>query len=235
MMATGLFVAYHLLRVDLRRRHMQASALTMIVAIAIAGLVYSRMYHALLNLSSYLKDPVQFFSPFGHTFYGAVIGGVLAVIGLAMYYRIPPLSMLDAIAPEAAIGYGIGRIGCFLAGDGDYGIATSLPWGMSFPHGVVPTAVRVHPTPLYEFAAAVLLTVYLWRLGREQLTPSGYVFGQYLIWSGLARFLVEFIRRNDKVFWGLTNAQIIALLSTLSGMLLVTVRSLQSRRGAVNS
>jgi phosphatidylglycerol:prolipoprotein diacylglycerol transferase len=83
--------------------------------------------------------------------------------------RIPLLEMFDAGSPAAALGYGIGRIGCFLSGDGDYGIPTSLPWGMSFPNGLVPTTERVHPTPLYELIAACAIAWWLWRLGAQQI------------------------------------------------------------------
>src|SRR5439155_8223391 len=114
--------------------------------------------------------------------------------------------MFDVVAPAAALGYAIGRIGCLISGDGDYGIPTSLPWGMSFPHGLVPTTQRVHPTPVYEFLAGLLITYVLWRLGTKALggtAPSGSVLAAFLVLSGLARFLVEFIRINPRVFFGM--------------------------------
>ncbi len=75
--------------------------------------------------------------------------------------------MLDLAAPAVSVGYGVGRIGCLVSGDGDYGIPTSLPWGMSFPHGLVPTTQRVHPTPIYELLVALLIAGYLWRRGAQ--------------------------------------------------------------------
>jgi phosphatidylglycerol:prolipoprotein diacylglycerol transferase len=130
------------------------------------------------------------------------------------------LRTLDLAAPAAAIGYGIGRIGCFLSGDGCYGIPTNLPWGMSFPHGIVPTFQRVHPTPLYELGAALLIGAWLWMRGRKQ-RPVGTILGEYLVLTGTARFLVEFIRRNPKVLWGLSNAQLASAGSVIAGALLL--------------
>ncbi len=128
--------------------------------------------------------------------------------------------MLDLAAPAAAVGYGVGRIGCLVSGDGDYGIPTRLPWGMSFPHGLVPTTQRVHPTPIYEFLVALLIGLYLWRRGARSL-PLGQVTGEYLVISGVARFLVEFIRINPRILWGMTNAQLASLGSIAAGIVLI--------------
>jgi phosphatidylglycerol:prolipoprotein diacylglycerol transferase len=116
--------------------------------------------------------------------------------------------MLDMCATALALGYAIGRIGCQVSGDGDYGIRSSLPWAMGYPHGTVPTpaGVRVQPTPIYETVAMCLLAYALWRL-RDRLRP-GVVFALYLLFSGLERFLVEFIRRNKEVIVGLTAPQL---------------------------
>ena len=134
------------------------------------------------------------------------------------------LMMLDVASPAAALGYGIGRIGCLISGDGDYGIPTSLPWGMSFPNGLVPTTQRVHPTPIYELLAALLIAHILWRIGPRILRrerPDGRVFACYLMLSGLARFLVEFIRLNPKLFLELSNAQIASVLCFVGGGILL--------------
>jgi phosphatidylglycerol:prolipoprotein diacylglycerol transferase len=133
--------------------------------------------------------------------------------------------MMDAGSPAAALGYGIGRIGCFLSGDGDYGVPTSLPWGMSFPNGLVPTTDRVHPTPIYELIAACVIAWVLWRIGAKQITAAakasaGIVFAAYLVLTGIARFLVEFIRINPRSFFGLTNAQAASLASIAAGIIL---------------
>ena len=140
--------------------------------------------------------------------------------------RLPLLSFLDACSPAASFGYAIGRIGCFLSGDGDYGRPTSLPWGMSFPNGVVPTTERVHPAPLYEFLIWCALGAYLWRLGakaQKQPRANGKVFAAYLVLTGVARFLVEIIRINPPVIFGLSNAQVVSLLSILAGIVMLAL------------
>ena len=125
--------------------------------------------------------------------------------------------MLDLCATVLALGYGIGRIGCQVSGDGDYGIRSSLPWAMGYPHGTVPTppGVRVQPTPIYETVAMCLLAYFLWQL-RDRVRP-GVIFALYLLFSGLERFLVEFIRRNKEVLAGLTGPQLESLLAVAAG------------------
>ena len=128
--------------------------------------------------------------------------------------------MLDLAAPAVSVGYGVGRLGCLISGDGDYGIPTRLPWGMSFPNGLVPTTQRVHPTPIYELIAGLLIGYYLWRRGAKQ-SPLGQITGEYLVLSGIARFLVEFIRINPRIYWGMSNAQVASLGSIVAGILLM--------------
>ena len=130
--------------------------------------------------------------------------------------------MLDLAAPAVSVGYGVGRLGCLISGDGDYGIPTRLPWGMSFPNGLVPTTQRVHPTPIYELLVALLIAAYLWRRGAKSgRLPVGQLTGEYLVLSGVARFLVEFIRINPRIYWGMSNAQVASLGSIVAGLLLV--------------
>ena len=104
-------------------------------------------------------------------------------------------SLLDLCAAPLALGYAVGRIGCQLSGDGDYGIPWHGPWSMSYPHGTVPTTQQVHPTPVYETIAMGLVALLLWRW-RNRFKP-GILFALYLVLSGTERFLVEFIRRNN--------------------------------------
>ncbi len=148
--------------------------------------------------------------------------GITALIFQGWRAKIGALRTLDLASPAAAVGYGIGRIGCFLSGDGCYGIETKLPWGMSFPHGIEPTPpfVRVHPTPLYELVAGLAIGTWLWVRGGKH-RPVGSILGEYLILSGAARFLVEFIRRNPKILWGLSHAQLASAGSVVVGIVLI--------------
>ena len=118
-------------------------------------------------------------------------------------------------APALAIGYAVGRLGCQLAGDGDYGIPSDLPWAMAYPDGTVPTTVPVHPTPLYEFLAMGLVTWWLWRR-RDRVRPYS-LFALWALLSGIERFLIEFIRRNDDVVGVFSTAQFVSLLLIAGG------------------
>ena len=112
--------------------------------------------------------------------------------------RVGALRMLDLAAPAAAMGYGVGRIGCLTSGDGDYGIKTTLPWGVHMAkNALVPTPDLVQPTPVYELLFSLVLFWLLWRLGKRSL-PVGWMTGVYLALSGLGRFLVEFVRINPE-------------------------------------
>src|SRR5207302_9637310 len=207
MVATGLICAFFVIRADLRRRGYGVEAENLIGTTGLAGLVGARLYHLLESPSEFFAHPLPLlFSTMGFAWFGAVIGGLVALVLLARHYQMKILLMLDIASPAAAIGYGIGRIGCLISGDGDYGVPTSLPWGMSFPNGLVPTTERVHPTPIYEFLGALVIAHFLWRVwkapapaGKRSAAtakPAGRVFAWYLIATGIARFLVEFIRIN---------------------------------------
>lgn len=225
MVATGLICAFFVIRADLRRRGYVAEAENIIGTTGLAGLVGARLYHLLESPREFFAHPLPLlFSTTGFAWFGAVIGGFVALVLLARHYQMKILLLLDIASPAAAIGYGIGRIGCLISGDGDYGVPTSLPWGMSFPNGLVPTTERVHPTPIYEFLAAMLIGYVLWRIGARAIggmRRAGGVFAFYLILTGVARFLVELIRINPHSFFGLTNAQTASLASILAGVFLV--------------
>jgi len=155
----------------------------------------------------------------GFAWYGGLVAGILTLMWQGREAGTGTLGMLDLAAPSAAMGYGVGRIGCLVSGDGDYGKPTTLPWGMSFPHGLVPTLDRVHPTPIYEFLGAMAIAAILWWFaGKRGGRRLGEVTALYLMLSGVARFLVEFIRINPPIFHGLTNAQLASIGSVLFGI-----------------
>jgi phosphatidylglycerol:prolipoprotein diacylglycerol transferase len=149
--------------------------------------------------------------------------------------RVGPVRMLDLAAPAAALGYGIGRIGCLLSGDGDYGINTTLPWGVHMAKNALvppkPPNALVQPTPVYELLYAIVIFWILWELGKRA-RPVGWLTGLYLLLSGIGRFLVEFVRINLKLYFHhtMSNAQVAAAASALVGvvvMLLAKSRDLE--------
>jgi phosphatidylglycerol:prolipoprotein diacylglycerol transferase len=212
------------------RARITADAVGMVAVAVVAGIIGAKLWHV-------LDTPIEFheagwrvlWDSAGFAWFGGLLFGISALLVQGWLTRIGALRTLDLAAPAAAIGYGIGRIGCFLSGDGCYGIPiqpvhflsfTFRPWGMAFPNGIEPIFVPVYPTPLYELAAGLFIGGWLWwRAGKPHAT--GAILGQYLLLSGTARFLVEFIRRNPKVLWGCSNAQLAAAGSAVVGIALI--------------
>lgn len=142
----------------------------------------------------------------GFTWYGGFLAGTVAALVIVRRRNLPLGTVAGLAAAPLALAYGIGRLGCLLAGDGTYGRPSGLPWAMAFPNGAVPTDVPVQPTPLYEALFAFALAGLLWWFGRR--ARPVLVFAAYLLGSGAARFAVEFLRVNRPVAWGLTAPQL---------------------------
>jgi prolipoprotein diacylglyceryl transferase len=246
-MCLAFFVAYFVLDKEIKRRKLTLDPFSVIAYTAIAGILGAKLWHVLDTPGdrltwAILTNPSELLSWFrgGFAWFGGFVGGIATLLLLARSNKIGGLTMLDIASPAAAIGYAVGRIGCLISGDGDYGQPTTLPWGMSFPNGLVPTTgsqgvclksgwpenCAVHPTPIYEFIVGLLIFWYIWRRGaraiRHPLAP-GVITGEFLILSGLARFLVEFIRINPRVFLGMSNAQVSALLTAIAGAILLRI------------
>lgn len=185
-------------------------------AALIGGFVGARLYFLVQNWEEVVDDPIgSTVSGSGLVWYGGVIGGALAVIGWGAWRGMLNLRLLDMAAPPLAIGYAIGRVGCQLSGDGDYGEPWDGPWAMAYPEGTVATDVPVHPTPIYETVAMGIVAIVLWHL-RDRYRP-GVLFALYLLLAGTERFLVEFVRRNEAVVAGLTEAQLMSLAMIVVG------------------
>ncbi len=229
MLGVAFLLANWLLTNELKRRNLDPAHATMITFLAlIGGVIGAKLFHVLENWNEFLAEPMKTaLSSGGLTWYG---GFIVALVIIAVYLRrkkIPFLLLADMTAPGLAIGYGIARIGCQLAGDGDYGCPTSLPWAMSYEYGTVPTAFRlenpmdphslriptewVHPAPLYELGLAILVFTFLFRR-RARPMPIGNQFGWFLILHSLCRFVVEIIRINPELFLGMSQAQVISLV-----------------------
>ena len=192
-------------------------AYEMVFAALVGGLIGARGYWLLGNLDELSADPLAaIFGGSGLVWYGGVIGGAAGVLLWARRRDMINLGFADMCAPALAMGYAFGRVGCQVSGDGDYGSATDLPWGMAYPDGVVPTDEVVHPTPIYETLAMGLGAWVLWRL-RDSFRP-GVLFAGYLVLAGVERLLVEFVRRNDPVLAGLTEAQLASLVMLVAGI-----------------
>ncbi|MBI4514249.1 MAG: prolipoprotein diacylglyceryl transferase [Deltaproteobacteria bacterium] len=221
MLLLGFLVALRVVRAEFRRLGYEPSwAYDFILYSYVGGLIGARLFLLTSAWDVFVRDPFEFlFSGSGWVWQGGVLGGAAAVIWGCRRKQLPVLIAGDVAGPAMAIGQAIGRIGCQLSGDGDYGTPTALPWAMSYPHGSVPTTELVHPTPLYEMMLYALIFAGLWRRRRRGYAP-GAIFGLYLIATGAARFGVEFVRINPVVALGLTLAQWLSLASCALGIAL---------------
>ena len=185
----------------------------------VGGIVGARAYYLIQHWGSVKHDVIgSIFSGSGLVWYGGGIGGAIAVLLWAWRHDFLERRMFDTAVYGLAFGYAIGRIGCQVSGDGDYGKVSNLPWAMGYPHGTVPTPAGVHvqPTPIYETLAMGLLAWLLWRI-RDRVRP-GVVFALYLVGAGVERLLVEFVRRNDHVLGVLTGPQLGSLAVMFLGV-----------------
>jgi phosphatidylglycerol:prolipoprotein diacylglycerol transferase len=206
-------------------------AFEIVVCAVIGGLIGARAYWLIQNhgeLEGSLLGNV--FGGSGLVWYGGFLGGTIAVLLWARWRGFFSLQLVDIAAYGLALGYAIGRIGCQVSGDGDYGKPWNGPWAMGYPHGTVPTppGVTVHPTPIYETLAMGLVAWVLWHW-RDRFRP-GVLFAMYLVAAGIERFLVEFLRRNDRVVAGLTVPQLESLGIFIAGSIALWV---VSRRGGL--
>ena len=243
-MCLAFVAAYVALDREIRRRKLSVDPYSVVAYVAIAGILGAKIWHMVDTPADRLSwQNLQSFSQFidwfrgGFAWFGGFVAGIATLLLLGRKYHVKLLSMLDLSSSAAAIGYGVGRIGCLVSGDGDYGKPTNLPWGMAFPHGLVPTTqtcvqwgwpanCSVHPTPIYEFAVAMAIFWYIWLRGERSLKhplAPGVITGEFLILFGLERFLVEFLRINPRVIWGMSNAQFAALLTSIAGIVLLVI------------
>jgi phosphatidylglycerol:prolipoprotein diacylglycerol transferase len=194
-----------------------------LLAALVGGLVGARVYWLLDNWDEASGDWFgSIFGGSGLTWYGGALGGAIAVLLWARWRGRLSLALLDASAPALALGYAIGRVGCQVSGDGDYGRPSDVPWAMAYPDGAVPTDEVVQPTPIYETLGMGLAALVLWQL-RDRLPPAA-LFGLYLVFAGTERFVVEFWRRNPDADLGLTSAQITSLVMLVAGLVVVAWR-----------
>jgi len=211
LVGVALVAAWWFVRRDLQERGLPpAAAIPLVGGGAVGGGVGARAWYAAANPGE------AALSGSGLVWYGGVAGGAVGVAAAAWWWRVPAGTVANIGAPVLALGYAIGRIGCQLAGDGDYGVASDLPWAMAYPEGTVPVTTPVHPTPLYEAAAGLLLFSVLWYQRRRFAAPWALA-ALWAVGAGLQRLLVEVVRRNPDVVAGLTAAQLVSLALLAAG------------------
>ncbi len=233
MVGIGFLVANYVAIKEFVRKGLGADFANQVTLLAIIfGLSGSRILSLIENWGDFLKDPIGMaFSSGGLTWYGGFFLAAAAIIWAARRKGFRFLKVADALAPALIIGYGVARLACHFSGDGDYGMPTNLPWGVSYSKGIVPPSVAfrifpkiearypggfvpnntlLHPTPIYEFIACLLIFYFLWKI-RKKIMPDGELFMIYLVFAGSERLLVEFIRLNPRLLFGLSEAQLISI------------------------
>ena len=214
MVVLAFLVAYWVLKKEFIRKSIDPElASSILTAAIVGGWVGAKLYFVLFEVpagAGFTGLISALFSGSGLTWYGGFLVATVWIVWLTKRRGVSVRAVADAAGMGLANGYGVGRIGCQLAGDGDYGIPTDLPWGRAYPNGVVPTLETVHPAPVYETLAGAAIFGVLWKL-RKRLAVPGMLFCLYLVLSGVARFSVEIIRLNPIVMFGFTEAQLISL------------------------
>lgn len=233
LMLAGFVAGAWVIRSELMRRGLRGDYATeAFIASIIGGVLGAKLWYAVLY-----RDPAALLERSGMVWWGGLIGGSLLVLLNGRRRQVPMRFTLEIWPGALALGYAIGRVGCFLVGD-DYGLPTNLPWGVEFPRGLPPSTgyhlhtqfgvdlppgtrptdvLAVHPTQLYE-AAAMLLAFWLLLRLRDHRHGEGWLFGAYLVFAGVERFLVELLRaKDDRFIAGLTLAQLTAVAAVVLG------------------
>ncbi len=228
MMMVAFLMAGWLVALELRRRQLAEDySADMVAAAVIGGIIGAKLWYVALT-----RDPGALFERGGFVWYGGFLGGTAAVILNGWRLRVPLRWTMQLVAPALAAAYGLGRVGCFLVND-DYGRPSGLPWAVKFPEGLPPstagnlhqlfgvpvpagiapgTVLAVHPTQLYETALMLGAFFVLWAW-RKQDRPVGWLFGMYLIFAGIERFLVEILRaKDDRLLGPFTLAQLTSVI-----------------------
>jgi len=237
MMMVGFLMAGWLVTLELRRRRLSEDySADMVAAAVIGGIVGAKLWYVALT-----RDPGSLFERGGFVWYGGFLGGTAAVILNGWRLRVPLRWTMQLVAPALAAGYALGRVGCFLVND-DYGRPSALPWAVKFPQGLPPstagnmqalfgiavppgtdpsTVLAVHPTQLYETALMLGAFFALWAW-RTRPRPVGWLFGVYLVFAGVERFLVEIFRaKDDRLLGPFTLAQLTSVILVAVGAYLL--------------
>jgi phosphatidylglycerol:prolipoprotein diacylglycerol transferase len=235
-MALAALSAARVVHSELKRRGYDPElASSMIFAAAIGGLIGARLWFIVGEWHNFLSSPSSYiFTGAGFTWYGGFFGGAAAVSWIVRKNQIQWLVGADIAAPALAIAYGVGRLGCHFAGDGDWGSITGVPWGVAYTNAIIgwvdpmtgvpyPAGVRVHPTPIYEFLQSIVIFAILWSIKTRGLA-RGTLAWLYLVLTGVARFTIEFWRVNPILAAGLSEAQWISLVLMAVGFIMLVSR-----------
>jgi phosphatidylglycerol:prolipoprotein diacylglycerol transferase len=239
MMMAAFLLAGWAIQLELRWRGLNEEyAADIVVAAVVGGLLGAKLWYVV-----WTRDWEALFHRGGFVWYGGLLGGIGAVLLNGWRLRVPPRYTMEVTAAPLALGYALGRVGCFVVND-DYGLPSTLPWAMKFPNGLPPTTVAnlsrlhatfppgtnpldvvaVHPTQIYETVLMFLAFLWLWHM-RTHRHAIGWRFGVYLLLAGVERFFIEFVRaKDDRIFGLLSVAQVTSILVVLAGVAIMVGR-----------
>ena len=200
--------------------------------VVISGVVGARLFHVIDHWEHYVNNPSQILGFQGLAIWGALAGGGLALILYAWIRHLPLGRLVDTVVPGLLVAQIIGRVGCIVNGDA-YGSITNLPWAFIYTHpdASIPGmyfGMPTHPYPVYEMIWNAIALVVIWRLGRH-FKKDGLIFLSYLSLYSLGRFFLTFVRQENQFFWGLQEAQIIALLVVAASVAMMVYLSRKRR------
>ena len=275
MLGIGFILGSYILSLEFRRQKIDPNLASNITILAVIfGILGAKLLHVVEHTFEYWGTPYldiagQLFSFSGLTWYGGLVLGMVAITVYVQRKRIPFLKVWDGLGVALILAYGVARIGCHLAGDGDYGIPTRLPWGTIYANGtakptsmlkeyfethpaeraawsydslrIIPSRIDrlgypvdrfdevtpLHPTPIYETLLGIIGFIIMLRL-RKNDYPNGKMFMIYLMLASTFRFIVEFLRLQPKLLFGLSEAQLVAIVLFVGGI--VGMKYLDRRR-----
>ncbi|KAF4707093.1 hypothetical protein FOZ62_026820 [Perkinsus olseni] len=219
-MALAFMLALLLGDGELRRKALKIDSSALLLSAMIGGILGSRLHYMLTWNSS---SAVSFWDmSTGHSFQGGLLGGIVGTTGYTKLYCKESIGrMLDTLAPLLLIGHAIGKIGCFISGDGCYGYPTDVPWAMSFPNGLVPTTIAVHPAPLYEMITSGGVGLILWARRKQREAVTWAQVSDFFVLLGSTRFFVERYRGHNRLEGvGISQYQVVALCFILAGLVI---------------
>ena len=193
-------------------------AYKLLIAIIPSAIIGAKLFHIFDNFGEFLLAPGDMIlSGAGLSVYGGFLLSFIVAIIIIKKEKQDILKIFDIAAPSMALGYGIGRLGCHVSGDGCYGITSDSIFAVAYPGGIVPVSATVYPTPLFESTLSFIFFFILLQLRTKEL-KTGTIFFIYLTLNGAARFMIEFIRLNPATGFGLTQAQLVAILFIITGI-----------------